>query len=364
MRHSPWFFAVIISLMLVTPIFAQITINSNDYNPAIGSQHYLYYLTDFTGVGFTVDLGSTGGPQTWNFDFQKFPNGNGVIFTIVTPASTPYGASYPTSDHCWFAADFHDSTKNYNYFDHTSSALYANGTAIAKGDSDLVLVYDPPQKYLPFPATLNTQWTNTNVTEFGSPGLFMIVDSSVSDLKVDAWGTITIPNASYECLRVREDITCYTETYVMGTRISYDSTKYYQYQWYAKDVGFVAQVISFFDETNPNFTKAEDISFRTTSPVSVEEKDGHLVAQYRLFQNYPNPFNPETTIGFDLPRSAHVNITLYDVKGREIATLLDAVRPAGYNSLHFDGSGLASGVYLYKLQTDLFTDVRKMVIAK
>ncbi|MDP4174893.1 MAG: family 10 glycosylhydrolase, partial [Bacteroidota bacterium] len=79
------------------------------------------------------------------------------------------------------------------------------------------------------------------------------------------------------------------------------------------------------------------------------EENNILPETISLTQNYPNPFNPSTTINFSLPLSQKTVLKVYDLLGREIATLIDGILPAGQNSVKFDASGLASGIYLYQL---------------
>ncbi len=87
--------------------------------------------------------------------------------------------------------------------------------------------------------------------------------------------------------------------------------------------------------------------------------------QYRLSQNYPNPFNPSTNIEFRLGNSALVTLKVYDILGREVATLIDNQRMnAGSHQSRFDASALASGIYLYKLQAGSFIQTRKMMLIK
>ncbi len=89
--------------------------------------------------------------------------------------------------------------------------------------------------------------------------------------------------------------------------------------------------------------------------------------EFALEQNYPNPFNPETTIAFTLPESGPVTLELYDITGRRVATLLDRSMDSGRHTVRFDArnhTGLASGVYLYRLQSPSRQSVRKMTILK
>ncbi len=83
---------------------------------------------------------------------------------------------------------------------------------------------------------------------------------------------------------------------------------------------------------------------------------------YKLNQNYPNPFNPTTKIAFQLPEDSKVAIRIYNVLGQLVSTLLDENLSAGSYEKEFNASNLQSGVYFYRLETDNFTDVKKMVL--
>jgi hypothetical protein len=83
-----------------------------------------------------------------------------------------------------------------------------------------------------------------------------------------------------------------------------------------------------------------------------------------LLPNYPNPFNPSTTISYHLTQSSFVKLTVFDILGREIATLVNGMVESGLHQAVFDASKLSSGMYFYKLTTDEFTQVRKMLLMK
>ncbi|MBK9227522.1 MAG: T9SS type A sorting domain-containing protein [Ignavibacteria bacterium] len=85
---------------------------------------------------------------------------------------------------------------------------------------------------------------------------------------------------------------------------------------------------------------------------------------YDLSQNYPNPFNPVTTIKYQIPEAGSVNLVIYDVLGREISTLVNTFQAAGYYEMRFDATDVASGVYFYRLKTEKFSDLKKMIILK
>ncbi len=85
---------------------------------------------------------------------------------------------------------------------------------------------------------------------------------------------------------------------------------------------------------------------------------------YILRQNYPNPFNPLTTISYTLPARVHVKLEVFDVLGRKIATLVDALQDAGEHAAVFDGAAIASGTYLYRLEAGTFRADRKMALVR
>ena len=85
---------------------------------------------------------------------------------------------------------------------------------------------------------------------------------------------------------------------------------------------------------------------------------------FLLYQNYPNPFNETTTIGFLLSNSGHIKLTVYDLLGREIITLIDGYRQTGNHSILFDASNFSSGVYFYSLQDNYVFKTKKMILLK
>lgn len=87
-------------------------------------------------------------------------------------------------------------------------------------------------------------------------------------------------------------------------------------------------------------------------------------AKFSLSQNYPNPFNPETKINYELPKSGFVSLKIYDVTGREVMQLVNKTQEAGYYSVKFNGIYFSSGIYFYKLTSENYYEVKKMVLIK
>jgi hypothetical protein len=106
-----------------------------------------------------------------------------------------------------------------------------------------------------------------------------------------------------------------------------------------------------------------------TSPIEVRVGvtsvgEGEPPLTLLLKQNYPNPFNPITRIEYAIPKTSHVSLKVFDLLGREVATLVDEEQGAGFKSVEFDGKGLASGVYLYRLRAGEFVQVRKLALLR
>ncbi len=94
------------------------------------------------------------------------------------------------------------------------------------------------------------------------------------------------------------------------------------------------------------------------------QNNSSAIRSFRLEQNYPNPFNPSTTISFEIPSAGNVKLSVYNLLGQEVKSLLNNNLTEGIHSVAFDAKGLNSGVYLYKLELDGYTLIRKMVYLK
>lgn len=103
-----------------------------------------------------------------------------------------------------------------------------------------------------------------------------------------------------------------------------------------------------------------DISNLTSVP---KTKDV-IATQYKLEQNYPNPFNPNTLIKYSVPQTCHVTLTVFDLLGREVITLIDEEKNPGNYEVEFKDNNYASGIYFYKLRTNKFTETKKMLLLK
>jgi len=90
---------------------------------------------------------------------------------------------------------------------------------------------------------------------------------------------------------------------------------------------------------------------------------------FRLYPAYPNPFNPETTISYDLPENTFLDITIYDMMGKKVRTIVNALQNPGYKSVLWNakdeyGRAVSAGIYLYKIQTNNYSETKKIILVK
>jgi len=102
----------------------------------------------------------------------------------------------------------------------------------------------------------------------------------------------------------------------------------------------------------------------TAFVVGINDKDPVQPKEFVLFQNFPNPFNPSTTINYSLPKAGNVKLTIYNAIGSKVATIVNEYKPAGNYSVQFNGSNLASGIYLYRLESGNYSAVKKFILLK
>ena len=181
--------------------------------------------------------------------------------------------------------------------------------------------------------------------------------------EIDAWGTITIPNRTVNCLRHKEDVTDITNFYVSGVLTTSDTTRYINYEWLGNEILLIANAESQEDDTNPNFTQAAYF-LRSVTTVGLPNNPVNKVDKFTLHPNYPNPFNPITTIEFYLPESGEVTLTIFNVLGEEVTTLLSASLLSGSHSYRWDASNIPSGIYYYTIQAGNNQATKKLILMK
>ncbi|MEN8194387.1 MAG: T9SS type A sorting domain-containing protein [Bacteroidota bacterium] len=125
--------------------------------------------------------------------------------------------------------------------------------------------------------------------------------------------------------------------------------------------------------TTSNSSNINNIGFwyqYSETITDVNENEDLTPTKFELFQNYPNPFNPSTVIKYGLPKESNVRIVVYNILGEMVSTLVDNFQKAGYYEINFNASSLASGVYLYTIQSEAldgskdYRSVKKMILLR
>jgi len=345
------------ALFISQSLTGQITISSSDFTPAFGATYSNYEVVGSNNV----NVGTTGGPQTWTLNETLYPNGEVFEFTILDPANSQFGGQFPDAD---FAYRFTEDTVTFDFFfsiDNADIRYYGGGGAGT--DTTFAISLDPEEVIATFPIQVGNSFNSTHVQRFGIPGVFESIDSSITAGSYDAYGTMDIPAGSFDVIRIRRDVQEFTSVVVGGVPISMDMRTYIQYEWVTKEFGPLAVITSFDNETNPNFTQADFVNFRVNALSSIEDEENAITA-FTLNQNYPNPFNPSTQIEFDLKQASDVQLTVYNVAGQPVATVASGLHNAGTHRVTFSADNLPAGIYFYRLSAGGQEDVRQMVLLK
>jgi len=145
-----------------------------------------------------------------------------------------------------------------------------------------------------------------------------------------------------------------------GNCIHGESFKYINGDWVPYRDGFLAWYNNHRDCIGVSGSIV-NIDYMTFTSVTNDKLNP---VSFNLQQNYPNPFNPSTTINYSLPQAGNISLTVYNAIGSKVATLVNEYKPAGNYSIQFNGSNLASGIYLYTLESGTFSAVKKLILMK
>lgn len=204
-------------------------------------------------------------------------------------------------------------------------------------------------------------WNYSNeVYAIASLGLVKSTDNGLS------WNytTGTLPTLDLRSLVISYDNIIYIGTGNSGVIYSEDNGN----SWNTLNQGMLDTVINSVYISPDGFLFAGTEHggiFRSIDPItSVENPTEILVEIYKICQNYPNPFNPRTSLQYAIGSRQFVTLKVFDLLGREVATLVNEEKPAGEYEVEFNGAVLPSGIYFYQLKAGQFVETRKMVLLK
>lgn len=351
-------------LFLIT-VHAQVTITQTDLEAQIAvGETVTSYVDSLTA---SVDVGGTG-QGTWDFSGLEYQYE--LDATSIDPASAPTsfsGATHVTYSNPTFAGT---TSETWVYLT-IGSGAYSNigtyTTAMVSGfDMTTTITIDPPETLYQLPIDYNTTWSqsgtrsiNAEITGLSSQQYDVTYTNTVT---VDAYGTITMPNGtSEEVLRIK------TESEVTSNAGGVSTTSsYVDYTFLAKSGTFLTVSVADGSGASGGTVQAEDVTWAYGSGggTSDVKRIDKLANDFSLAQNYPNPFNPTTNIEYSIPQQEHVSLKVYDILGKEVASLVNDELSAGVYNVSFDGSNLSSGIYLYTLTAGNFVATKKLMLVK
>lgn len=342
MRKISVFSAVILAAL---PLAAQPVFTEEDL-PSIG---YEATFAEDTSDIILVYVGSTGGPQRW--DFSRKVEGDTIPFEVLDPATTPVGFLFPDAEFAYHQAGTLADTisgEMWQYFSTTQTEMLIIGDYIESyhpiiDSIKITHVYEPDRINSVFPLQMGAEWHDYfhTVDSLDPTGVFTIETTSSSSSRVDAWGTVITPADSFVTLRY---VTYDTTLIIVRIMDVLDTilSRTINYSWVAADVGPVAYITSLDDEQNPEFD--------TASSYRVLNGDSGGVVESGLIKSSLHLEITGDDVYFSVPHTDEVRLDLYDAAGRRLSALYHGVLPAGDHNLRLP-TDLAQGVYFIRLNT-------------
>jgi hypothetical protein len=355
--------ALVIIVFLIVPLYSQIEIDWTEIPQDIGIT-----FTHNGAEGVFVNLGSPGGPQTWNFTVQPMGSQN-TNALIVPRTSSPFGDSFPNSNLVLEITENGYVAYAYCQIAPTFGANLGLGSTVP---ITTFFRFEPTDSY-PMPVVYGASRNYTyGYTLVLGPGLEVRTDNYGNET-VDAYGSITVPYGTFECLRTRQFDTTISTMYVSGIPISVDTTTHIIYDFLAEDVGLITHVLSYPEETDTNFTDADFLERITNFSTGVEEGKAELAAHTYLHIS-PNPASLMIEIRYMIhysgSRIQNPTLSIYDANGRLVKSfdhesgIMDHVSTISWDGTDQANRRLGSGVYFLRLGDGKTAVTRKIALIR
>ena len=357
----------VLSFALIAYLFqaaalSQISITSADETTAFAAGKSLFGYSSSDTVLMNIGSASSSAAQSWTAPSVKI--NDSLRLDGVAPSSTPYSANFPAATYAQIGTIKQGpmSIAFYEYYKLSTDTLIAlGGVQHIKGSSgdvtiDSTAIKTTPQTQLVFPVHLGQSVAHQTDTIY-SHGTD--VETETETDSYDAYGTLNLPNGSYGALR--QTGTIVTKVYLSGSLVNTITS--YIVTWLTES-GNELQVQLDTLSTGSVRVHSITIYYVGTTPATLVKSSLQLPENFTLSQNYPNPFNPSTQILFSVAQAGFVSLKVYDMIGREVATLVNQeLTPSSY-SITWNAANVASGVYLYRLVSGSYTETKKMVLMK
>ncbi|HEY6953257.1 MAG TPA: T9SS type A sorting domain-containing protein [Bacteroidota bacterium] len=329
---------------------AQISIQKTDFQKIFTVHATLNFHSDTSKL---VNVGKTGGPNVYDFSALTFTDS--MTQTLYQSAEVPFlAARFDPSSLFWTNSFPHAYGAPVVWF---GTSTFESLCEITLTDTLQEVRYHTPHEIIgQFPFTYNQSWGTTGAG-LGRDSLFVngFLDSTsggwngADSTFVDGYGTLILLGQSHQCVRVRQvEVASYTHK---------------GFSYFTKD-GIVLLIDSRKDQNDTGMVSVQDINVIAAATVTSVDKEFTAPKAFALEQNYPNPFNPTTTITFSIANRSIVNLKIYDLLGRKVATLVNGEMSAGKHEITLDASRLASGTYFYRMDAGNINVTKKLILLK
>ena len=296
-------------------------------------RHIIYPVCGFISA---MTINSSAVAQDSLARYHPLNKGNIWIFQISTlPARTFY-------KHCEVTGDTTIDGKNYRIIAETNSIDMTTSITVARYDisTGCYFIRSGPSDILE-----DSMFTFTPNSNFGGSSNCKVFKSLDTGTVLN---THTTTRQISEGKLIKEDMMSWSYSYGLGLV-------------YQTDVQ-LSDMMPVWTQ-NLIYAKIDGKEYGTV-PLKVNSKDRIVPTSIVLYQNYPNPFNPATIISFDLPTRMFVTLKVYDVLGKEVASIVSGQLEAGNHIRQWNAEGISSGVYFCRLQTGNITETKKVLLLK
>ena len=349
----------VMPVLMLAPLtlLTQISISDNDILSLKGTTRDVL-VPDEESDAALVPIGPGGMNQIW--DYQNVNTINNIEGEVEyqDPAGGYRADLFPTANFRQRISAESDSGMIIidNYMNVTPNQLRTLGSAGNFAGFESIEI--DQDNVAPLPMTYGTSWlsvSNDTSDQFG----FVTITLDSSWNTIDGYGMLLLPTGDFECLRLREFNKTISKSTFNGVPIGFpDTMERVFYTWLSK-----AHLLTFsVDSTDNGMGEVNLVVMGEVS--SAVTATGDLPEVFALEQNYPNPFYPVTTIRFDVPQQTHVTLTIHDLVGREVATLVDELLPRGSFTRNWHAEGIPSGIYLYRLLAGNHVEMKKMTLMR
>ncbi len=335
---------LLLSLLVPSIAFNQITITAEDFPTAIGTEYVNY--EGWSEIKF--DLHQTGADYVWDYEDADTLMGELLTEVIVDPE----GSIFPNTNIFMM--------KTYEFMGSTS---YVE-THSKITDSDLSFLgyrmYDelfqdtttieahPGIGFFEFPMTYQSAWEGTYLQKIVTNGVTTDTITTRYECDVNGWGTIITPYGTFDCLKLTTVWSHWNDT--INNWYDYDTT----FTWLSNDIPMVFQVDVY--ETTAFGVPAGTFRIYESGNLGISNPEKSIT-----LTNHPNPFKKSTTIQYALLEPGNVEVTIYSSEGRMLQTLTSKFLNRGNHELHWEPENYKKGIYFCKFKTDKETRVIKMI---